>query len=553
MYTKPSVDDLIEGVSRTLQQGLLPLLKDNPGAAQTIPPVLASLERITQEWAAAVSNLVASNQDIERTLGELAESFAHEPVGAQLQQLLTALPADDAGLDPHLLAERHRQLKDVLVEAFVILDLPAGPDASPAIQDADTKVLQLLRRFSEHELAGAAQRQLASAGESAEFSAVADPVDEIAAKIEAFIASQLSGADGNGLPAQLAAGSSATPEVRVTNLSRKFGGASRKTYFFDVAYTDADGTQVEESCVLQEEADATVLESDEAPGKLTGSRRRPETEYAVMKALEPTEIPVPHVLWIDPTGKWLDRPFIVMRKSHGEADDAELFEEGNETRREAIFARYIDLLGKLHALDPFETGLDVFGPKSTPESVAAEQVNLFESGLRKQGMETHPAIEYVIRWCKKNLPTAAKVSLVHGDFRRGNFLFDDEDITAVLDWEQCHLGDPLEEIAFMYWPLWTLEPVIPIDDLIPRYEEASGIEVNRDTLAFYRVFIELKMVVVILTGFKSYFATEQRKLEYAVVSFPIATATMLRVIDSLLAGGPTYDYKDAVPAATTAS
>jgi len=106
----------------------------------------------------------------------------------------------------------------------------------------------------------------------------------------------------------------------------------------------------------------------------------------------------------------------------------------------------------------------------------------------------------------------------------------------------------MEEIAFMYWPLWSLEPVVALDDLLTRYEEASGIEVNRDTLAFYRIFIELKMVVVILTGFKSYFATEARKLEYAVISFPIATSTMLRAIDALLAGGPTYDYKSATAA-----
>ena len=65
MYTKPSVDDLIEGVTRTLEQGLLPLLKDRPDAAQAIPPVVATLQRVTQEWAAAVSNLVASNDDID--------------------------------------------------------------------------------------------------------------------------------------------------------------------------------------------------------------------------------------------------------------------------------------------------------------------------------------------------------------------------------------------------------------------------------------------------------------------------------------------------------
>jgi len=529
MYTKPSVDDLIEGVSRTLQQVLLPLIKDRPDAAQTVPPVLATLERITEEWAKAVPNYVASNEEFEVTLADLAQSLESEPAGAQLRRLIDTLPPQPEWPHPHLLAERHRALKDALTEAMVILDLPAGPDASAAIQEADTKVLQLLRRFSEHEIAASASRQIASAGESAEFSAVADPLVDLSAKLEEFIR--------NEVPS--------SPDVRVTNLERKMGGASRNTFFFDVSYTEAHGTEVHESCVLQEEADATVLESDAAPGELTGSRRRPETEFAVMRALESTAVPVPRALWIDPTGSWLGRPFIIMRKSVGDADDSALFEDGHEETRATVFARYVEILGALHALDPDEAGLNLFGTESTPESVAAEQVALFESGYRKQAMETHPAIEYIIRWCKKHLPTAAKVSLVHGDFRRGNFLHQDGDITAFLDWEQCHLGDPMEEIAFMYWPLWSLEPVVALDDLLTRYEEASGIEVNRDTLAFYRIFIELKMVVVILTGFKSYFATEARKLEYAVISFPIATSTMLRAIDALLAGGPTYDYTGA--------
>jgi len=148
MYTKPSVDDLIEGVSRTLQQVLLPLIKDRPDAAQTVPPVLATLERITEEWAKAVPNYVASNDDIEVTLADLAQSLESEPAGAQLRRLIDTLPPQPEWPHPHLLAERHRALKDALTEAMVILDLPAGPVASPAIQEADTKVLQLLRRFS---------------------------------------------------------------------------------------------------------------------------------------------------------------------------------------------------------------------------------------------------------------------------------------------------------------------------------------------------------------------------------------------------------------------
>ena len=133
--------------------------------------------------------------------------------------------------------------------------------------------------------------------------------------------------------------------------------------------------------------------------------------------------------------------------------------------------------------------------------------------------------------------------MVHGDFRLGNFMWDADGILAMLDWEQCHLGDPLEEIAFMYWQLWTMEPFVPLEDFINRYEQARGTVVDRDALAFYRVFIELKMAVVLLTGIKSYFATEERQLMYgSSMAFEMLRECQTRVIDELLTGGPTVAF-----------
>ena len=110
------------------------------------------------------------------------------------------------------------------------------------------------------------------------------------------------------------------------------------------------------------------------------------------------------------------------------------------------------------------------------------------------------------------------MSVVHGDFRLGNFMWDDNGILAMLDWEQCHLGDPLEEIAFMYWPLWSLEPLIPIDEIDPAAtRRPAAIAVDRETLAFYRAFIELKMSVVLLTGIRSFFATDERQVVYGAM------------------------------------
>jgi aminoglycoside phosphotransferase (APT) family kinase protein len=49
-------------------------------------------------------------------------------------------------------------------------------------------------------------------------------------------------------------------------------------------------------------------------------------------------------------------------------------------------------------------------------------------------------------------PEAGEV-LVHGDYGPNNMLFDPEtfEVTAVLDWEWAHAGDPLDDLAWCEW------------------------------------------------------------------------------------------------------
>ena len=155
----------------------------------------------------------------------------------------------------------------------------------------------------------------------------------------------------------------------------------------------------------------------------------------------------------------------------------------------------------------------------------------------------------MIRWLKKHQPVASRVSIIHGDFRLGNFMYDGDEFVALLDWEQVHLGDPLEELAFMYWALWSLDALVPLDDLIVMYEQATGFPVDREALAFYRVFIELKMLVVLLTGCKSYFATEGRQLRYGgPAGYEMTRNAELRVIEELARGGPSLAFDAYRPA-----
>jgi aminoglycoside phosphotransferase (APT) family kinase protein len=284
---------------------------------------------------------------------------------------------------------------------------------------------------------------------------------------------------------------------------------------------------------------SSVLESDESETRITGSRRVPRNEFKMIRCMEAAGVPVPHMLWVEPTGDCMDRPFFVSRLIEGESDLSKLTAEPHLPQ---MLQQYIEILAKVHTLDVEAAGVDFLG-HPTPQTAASEQIELYWSGVERQRLEDFPALAYTANWLRKHQPVASRVSVIHGDFRLGNFMWDDSGIVAMLDWEQCHLGDPLEEIAFMYWPLWTLEPLVPIKEMVARYEEASGLPVDPEALAFYRVFIELKMAVVLLTGVKSYFATEQRQLMYgSSMAFEMLRECQLRVIDELLAGGPTIAF-----------
>jgi aminoglycoside phosphotransferase (APT) family kinase protein len=94
-----------------------------------------------------------------------------------------------------------------------------------------------------------------------------------------------------------------------------------------------------------------------------------------------------------------------------------------------------------------------------------------------------PVFAYALRWLRKNAPSAPpELSLVHGDFRLGNLIVDERGIAAVLDWEQTHLGDPMEDMAWLCLPPWRFGQVEhpvggigAIDDLLEAYRAAGGI------------------------------------------------------------------------------
>lgn len=65
-----------------------------------------------------------------------------------------------------------------------------------------------------------------------------------------------------------------------------------------------------------------------------------------------------------------------------------------------------------------------------------------------------PGFTVALKWLEAHVPAAPRPCVVHGDFRNGNLIVGEQGLVAVLDWEMAHLGDPIEDLAWLCLRAW---------------------------------------------------------------------------------------------------
>jgi aminoglycoside phosphotransferase (APT) family kinase protein len=307
-------------------------------------------------------------------------------------------------------------------------------------------------------------------------------VDDLAARLRQFLRVNLEGAR----------------EICIDNLAPITAGNARQAWEFDVRWRERAGPR-KVSCVMLRKAGAGQLETDLVP------------EFRIISSLWGSGVPVARALWMDSEGKWLERPSFIMEKVAGAADLPALLKPESSESSRAIAQQLAAIAARLHTLDWQALGVD-FLPVVTPETAAAQQIAYWESLFVKHRMEPHPVMAAAFIWLRENQPTARTISIVHGDFRFGNFLYEGNRINAMLDWEMVHLGDPVEDIAWAYRSLWGPQAFLSLDEFVARYTELSGIPVEPETLRFYRRLGEVKHSIISLTGARSFMDGRTRNL-----------------------------------------
>ena len=187
-------------------------------------------------------------------------------------------------------------------------------------------------------------------------------------------------------------------------------------------------------------------------------------ERRVISALAGTDVPVPRVLAHADGGPPVDAPCYVMEYLEGVVPLAELPAgwAGTEPERRRAGAALVDVLVRLHAVDPEAVGLADFG---RPEGFLARQVRRWNTQWARRSstpmreVPTRPTAAELTRLADAlaaQVPATQRHTIVHGDYRIDNCLYDAADpgrILAVLDWELSTLGDPLADLGLLlvYW------------------------------------------------------------------------------------------------------
>jgi aminoglycoside phosphotransferase (APT) family kinase protein len=192
------------------------------------------------------------------------------------------------------------------------------------------------------------------------------------------------------------------------------------------------------------------------PGKLLPSAHAIDREYRVIRALSGSAVPVArtHCLCLDDAV--IGTPFYVMDFVDGRVFWDPLLPGMTALERRAIFAEMNRVAAALHGVDFGAVGLADYG---RPGNYLARQIDRWSRQYQASATERIEAMDRLIEWLPQHIPPGERNSLVHGDFRLDNMIFDRREprVLAVLDWELSTLGDPLADFAY-HLMAWRLAP-----------------------------------------------------------------------------------------------
>ncbi len=290
----------------------------------------------------------------------------------------------------------------------------------------------------------------------------------------------------------------------IEGLRRLSGGASKQSWAFDLL--GEDGRVV--PLVLRLEPSASRFDNVETVNVVAEAR--------VLRAARAGGVLAPEVVFEMPSGSPHGRGY-AMARVQGESVGVRILRDpALEEARRTLAVQCGEQLARIHKLSP--AALPELPPIAPREALAALVERYRGSG------QVRPVFEFALAWLDAHMPHEAPATVVHGDFRNGNLMVGPDGISAVLDWELSHVGDPASDLAWLCVTSWRFQkPELPVggfgtrEQLMQGYRAAGGGEIDPARIALWEVFQTLNWGVM-CAGVGARFEGGVRSVEGALIA-----------------------------------
>ena len=312
----------------------------------------------------------------------------------------------------------------------------------------------------------------------------------------------------------------------IRNIRRESGGASRQTWSFDAVVGG-----VCHELILRRDPPTTG-----GGEKASTTALDRATEFGVLRAAFEAGVRAPEALFELKPQDGLGEAF-VMRRIGGIAIARKLLRDPPYAEaRTRIAGQLGQIAARIHAVDP-----ETLPPLARRQ--AADQVASLRATLDLLD-QPQPVFELALSWLDRRKPApSAKPVLVHGDYRTGNYLADESGVTAILDWEGAHLGDPIEDLGWLCVKSWRFGAIDQPaggfgsrEQLWQAYERAGGGAVDPARAHWWEVFGTVRWGVICLTQARRHLSGAVKSMELAAIGRR-AVETEVDLLQLLKSGG----------------
>ena len=263
-------------------------------------------------------------------------------------------------------------------------------------------------------------------------------------------------------------------------------------------YEQFKGGQSNPTYLLTSENNKYVLRR-KPPGKLLKSAHAVDREYKVLTSLQNTEVPTPKTIHLCEDESVIGTIFYIMEFCDGNIFWDPFASEMDKGRRSLVFDQLNQGISLLHIQDIKTLELEDFGKTG---NYIERQVSRWTKQYFDSETEKIDSMHKLIEWLPKRIPKQKYVSIVHGDYRLDNVVFDNNDNNiAILDWELSTIGDPLADFGY-HCLLWHIGKIdndvakglgIPNEDeYLKKYLSRTKIQLDSDW-EFYIIFSLFKV------------------------------------------------------------